>query len=202
LQEVRQTLEAIVKESQRATDVIQRIRAWVLRSPFKQDLVDVNEVIREVAALTRNEVSRHRVELETRLGSDLPLVEGDRVQIQQVLINLVRNAIESIAAAGSGPRELTIDSGHDETGDLLVTVRDSGQGLRPEQLARIFDAFYTTKPTGMGMGLRISRSIIEVHGGRLWAMANASPGAVFCFTLPVGEKAVAPQQANPSTAAQ
>ncbi|HYZ64735.1 MAG TPA: ATP-binding protein [Acetobacteraceae bacterium] len=202
LQEVRQSLEAIIKDSQRATEVIQRIRAWVKRFPSKQDLVDVNELIAEVAALTRNELSRHRIELQLQLGRDVPLVEGDRVEIQQVLINLVTNAIESIVAAGSAPRELGIGSGRDDSGDVLVSVRDSGQGLEPGQFARIFDAFYTTKPTGMGMGLRISRSIVEVHGGRLWAMANTPRGAVFCFTLPVRDKVAAPQQAGPSTQAR
>ena len=202
LQAARKTLEAIVSDSQRTAEVIARIRAWAKRTPPETDSLDVNEVITEVVALTRSEASRHRVALETRLDNDVPLVKGDRVSLEQVVVNLVMNAVESIAAAGDGPRELIICSGRSELGDVLVAVRDTGKGLQPEHRERIFEAFFTTKATGLGMGLRISRTIIEGHGGRLWATANSPRGAVFSFTLPSRDKAAAAQQTTPSAAVQ
>jgi signal transduction histidine kinase len=125
----------------------------------------------------------NRVSLETELGKDLPHVKGDRIQLQQVILNLVVNAIEAMSAIGDGPRELVVSSARDGSQAVLVAVRDSGTGLAPEQRDQVFDAFYTTKATGMGMGLAISRSIVEAHGGRLWATANTPRGTIFQFTL-------------------
>jgi signal transduction histidine kinase len=148
-------------------------------------VVDLNEVIVEVLALAQNEARRSRVVLKRELATDLPPARGDRVQLQQVILNLIVNALEAIAKNKDGERELSISSGKDQSNNLIVTVRDTGEGLDPANLERVFDAFFTTKPDGMGMGLAISRTIIESHGGRLWATANSPHGAVFQFTLPV-----------------
>jgi signal transduction histidine kinase len=139
--------------------------------------------------MVRSEVHRNGIAFETQLSDDVPcapLILADRIQLQQVLLNLIINAIEAMSGAGDGPRELLVCSGTDESRRVLVAVRDSGPGLDPQSLVRVFDAFYTTKPHGLGMGLAISRSIIEAHGGRLWATANEGRGATFQFTLPTG----------------
>jgi PAS domain S-box-containing protein len=183
VKEARQAAQRIVKDSHRASAVIQRIRALVEKSPQRKDWLSVNDVIREVVTLTRSEADRNRVSLETELDDDLPPVRGDGIQLQQVILNLIMNAIEAMSAVGEGPRELLVRSARDGSQAVLVAVRDSGKGLDPEQLDQVFDAFYTTKPTGMGMGLAISRSIVEAHGGRLWATANTPRGAIFQFTL-------------------
>ena len=187
----RQQFEAIIKDTRRANEVIQRIRALARRAPPERGWLDVNDIIKEVAALMGSEVHRHRIVLILELDETIPLIMGDRVQLQQVTINLVMNAVEAIAAAGNGRRELIIGSGREESGYVLVTVRDTGVGLAPEQLDHVFDAFYTTKPTGMGMGLRVSRRIVEAHDGRLWATRNSPRGMVFSFTLLAGEQAKA-----------
>jgi len=155
--------------------------------------VNVNDIIKEAATLVDSEINRHRIALILKLDETIPLVMGDRVQLQQVIINLVTNAVEAIAAAGDGRRDLTCGSGQDEAGNVLVTVQDTGEGLAPEQFDHVFDAFYTTKPTGMGMGLRICRTIVEAHGGRLWATTNAPRGIVFNFTLPAADQAKVPE---------
>ncbi len=191
LGEARQAVERIVNDSRRAGDVIHRIRALVEKSPQRRDWLSVNDVITEVVALTRSEANRNRVLLQTELCDDLPSVKGDRIQLQQVILNLIMNAIEAMSAVGEGPREVLASSARDGSQAVLVAVRDSGKGLDPEQLDRVFDALYTTKPTGMGMGLAISRTIVKAHGGRLWATANAPRGAVFQFALPVeGEESL------------
>jgi signal transduction histidine kinase len=146
--------------------------------------LDINEAILEVIALTRSEVLRNGVSLRTQLANGLPLVRGDRIQLQQVILNLIVNAVEAMSGVGEGSRELLIGTGKDVSNGVFVAVRDSGLGLSPESLDHLFDAFYTTKPGGMGMGLSICRSIIEAHGGRVWAMANVPQGAVVQFTLP------------------
>ena len=151
--------------------------------------MDINEAIREVMALTQTEMQRNGVRLQSRLADDLPLVPADRVQLQQVMINLIVNAIEAMSGASDGSRELTIVSGTDDANDVFVEVQDTGPGLDPEKLDRLFQSFYTTKPDGIGMGLAISRSIVEAHGGRLSAAPNKPRGAVFRFTLPVEEEA-------------
>src|SRR5262249_53352940 len=147
-----------------------------------------NATIRDVLALARSEVQRHGVALETHLAEDVPRVLGDRIQLQQVLLNLVMNAIEAMHGVGAGPRLLGVSSERVTATEVLVAVRDSGPGLEPQSLARLFDAFYTTKPHGLGLGLAISRRIIEAHGGRLWATANAPHGAVMQFTVPSGSE--------------
>jgi two-component system sensor kinase FixL len=186
LEEARQSIALIIADGHRASEIIGRIRAFVAKAPPQKAWLNINETILEVIALARSEVQRHRVSLQTPLSDDVPLVFGDRIQLQQVILNLISNAIEAMSVAGKGARELQVGSAKDESQGVLVTVRDSGPGLDPESLNQIFTAFYTTKPQGMGMGLAISRSIIEAHGGRLWATANESRGAVFQFTLPSG----------------
>ena len=175
LEEARQSAALIIADGHRAGEIIGRIRALAKKSPPRKDWLDINETILEVIALARSEVQRNRVSLQTQLSSDLPLILGDRIQLQQVILNLIINAIEAMSGAGDGPRELLVGSGKDESKGVLVAVRDSGPGLDPESLDHLFTAFFTTKPQGMGMGLAISRSIIEAHGGRLWATANNGP---------------------------
>jgi signal transduction histidine kinase len=148
--------------------------------------VDINETIGEVITLTRAEAQKSRVALQTQLSADVPPVLGDRIQLQQVILNLIVNGIEAMSVAADGPRDLVIGSAKEVPDGVLVTVRDCGAGLDSGTADRLFDAFYTTKPGGMGMGLAISRSIIESHGGRIWATPNTPRGAVFQFTLPAG----------------
>ena len=186
LEEARDALGRIIKEGNRASEVIGRIRALVKKSPPRRDQLDINDIILEVIALTRGEVQQNRVALQAQLSDDLPLVLGDRVQVQQVVLNLVMNGIEAMSAVTERSRELLIRSVQHESGQVLVAVKDSGIGLQPGSLDHLFEAFFTTKPKGMGMGLAISRSIIETHGGRLWAAPNDGPGATFQFTLDIG----------------
>ncbi len=182
--EARQAVERIIKDSYRASDVIARIRTLVKKAPPRNDLVDINEVIHEVLALAQSETRRNHVVLRRELADDLPAVLGDRVQLQQVILNLIMNGLEAIAKSREGERMLLVSSGKDESNNVILAVRDSGEGLDPANFERVFDAFYTTKPDGMGMGLAISRTIIESHGGRLWASSNSPRGAVFQFSLP------------------
>ena len=185
LLEGRQAVERIIKDSYRASEVISRIRSLVKKAPPRSDWVELNEVIVEVLELAHNEARRNHVEIKEQLSDDLPRVRGDRVQLQQVILNLVVNGLETIAKNQDGVRELTVRT--ERVGDTMVNVavRDTGQGLDATQIERVFDAFYTTKTDGMGMGLAISRTIIESHGGRLWATANSPKGAVFQFSLPI-----------------
>jgi PAS domain S-box-containing protein len=190
LEEVHQALGRIVRDGNHAGAVIHRIRGLARKQlPARRDRSDLNEAIREAVALTQAEVQRHEVNLQMRLADDLPLVPGDRVQLQQVIINLVMNAVEAMDGQGYSPRELTISSGTGSSSDVFVEVQDTGPGLDPADLDRPFQSFYTTKPDGMGLGLAISRSIVEAHGGRLSAAPNQLHGAVFRFTLPVDEPA-------------
>jgi len=190
LEEARQCAECIIADGHRAGEIISRIRALVKKAPSRKNWVDVNETIREVIALARSEVHSNGVSLRTRFGDGLPLILGDRIQLQQVILNLMINAIEAMNEVSDAPRELLISSATDDSQSVLVEVRDSGPGLNPDSLDRLFHAFYTTKPHGMGMGLAISRSIVEAHGGRLWATANVPHGAIFQFTLPIGGETV------------
>jgi PAS domain S-box-containing protein len=185
LEEVRKTLGRIVNEGKRATDVIDRIRALIKKMPPRKDHVKINEAIREVLALTHGEMLKQGVAVETKLAEGLPLIQGDRVQLQQVIINVIINAIEAMSGVDNRWRALLIRTEQEASGSVLVGVQDSGPGLGVEGLDRLFDAFYTTKPGGMGLGLSICRSIIEGHGGGIWASHNAGPGATFQFTLPV-----------------
>ncbi|HSE19423.1 MAG TPA: ATP-binding protein [Pyrinomonadaceae bacterium] len=183
LSEAREAVERIIKDSYRASEVIARIRSLVKKAPPRSDWVDLNEVIIEVLALAQDEARRNSVSLKHELKQDLPRVRGDRVQLQQVVLNLIVNGLEAIARNKDGTRELSVSSGVDPANNVIVAVHDSGEGLDAANLERVFDAFYTTKPEGMGMGLAISRTIIESHGGRLWATANSPQGAVFQFRL-------------------
>ena len=185
LEEARQALGATVKAGNRSTDVIERIRALVKKAPPRKDALEINGAILEVIALTRGEIVKNGVSVQTQLEEGLPLVQGDRVQLQQVILNLIINAVEAMSAVSEGARELLISTGKDASGGVLVAVRDSGPGLNPESFARLFDAFYTTKPGGMGMGLSICRSIVEAHRGRIWASVTAAPGTVVQCILPV-----------------
>ena len=183
-EEVRQALDRIVSNGRRAGGVIGRIRALVAKAPPLNDRLDVNEVTREVIALTRSELRSSGTSLQTQLADRLPLVQGDRIQLQQVMLNLILNAVEAMSGSSETARDLLIRTEQDGSGGVLVAVEDSGPGLQPESLDRLFDAFYTTKPSGMGMGLSICRSIIEAHGGRVWATTNVPRGTVLQFTLP------------------
>jgi PAS domain S-box-containing protein len=184
LEEVRESLEGILATSHRAGDVIDRIRTLIKKAPPRNERLDINEAIREVIELTRGEAVKDGVSVQSDLAHGLPVVEGDRVQLQQVILNLIMNAVESMSSVSDGTRELFISSRKAEPGGVLVGVRDSGPGLAPATLERLFDAFYTTKPSGLGLGLSICRSIIETHGGRLWATANVPRGAIFEFIVP------------------
>ena len=186
--EARLAVGRIIKDSYRASEVISRIRTLVKKTPPRNDWVDLNDVIHEVFALAQSEARRNHVYMKLQLGSDLPGVFGDRVQLQQVILNLIINGLEAIAKAKEGPRELSVRSTLDSSGNLLVSVSDSGEGLSDGNLDHVFDAFFTTKPDGMGMGLAISRTIIESHGGRIWATPNSPRGAVFQFTIPAGNE--------------
>ena len=146
--------------------------------------MDINEAIREVIALTQSELVKNSVFVDTQLAKDLPLVQGDRVQLQQVIMNLIINAVEAMTGLGAGAREMFISTAKAKPEGVLVVVRDSGPGLDPAGLEHVFEPFYTTKPSGLGMGLSICRSIIETHGGRLWASNSVPRGAIFNFTVP------------------
>jgi PAS domain S-box-containing protein len=184
LDEARAAVQRIIRDGHRAGNVIERVRALLKKTGPQKAWLDINDVIREVLTLAQGEVRRHRVALRTQMATGLPPVLGDRVQLQQVILNLVMNGMEAMSSVADRPRELLIRSGAHGSQDIFVAVRDSGIGLDPQTLDRIFDAFVTTKPEGMGMGLSISRTIIEAHGGRLWATPHDGPGATFRFTLP------------------
>jgi PAS domain S-box-containing protein len=193
LEEARRSAARVIAEGHRAGEIINRIRALAKKAPSKRDWLDINETLREVIALAGSELQRNGVTLETRLSDDvhyLPLIFGDRIQLQQVILNLIINAIEAMSGVVDGPRELLISSATAESQHVLVAVRDSGAGLDPKNLDRLFDAFFTTKSHGLGMGLAICRSIIAAHDGRLWATANDDRGATFQFTLPTGGERV------------
>jgi C4-dicarboxylate-specific signal transduction histidine kinase len=192
LDEVRDALGRIVRDGNRAGAVVNRIRALIKGGGRRNERVEINAAIREVVELTRSEAMKNGVAVQTDLGDDPPLVPGDRVELQQVILNLILNAIEAMSATSEGSRELLITKGKNESGDVLVAVRDSGPGLTPAAIEHLFKAFYTTKPGGMGMGLSICRSIIEAQGGRLWASANTPRGAAFQFTLPSNSYVASP----------
>ena len=184
LTEAREAASGVIRNAKRAAEIINHIRAISKKGESKRQLADVNELIREIVALLRSETNRYSILVRTELDADLPNVIADPVLIQQVMMNLIMNGIDAMKEI-ERERELTICSTRAENGWLMVSVRDKGVGLDPLQMDRIFDAFFTTKPQGIGMGLRISRSIVESHGGRLWAASNSPHGAIFYFTLPV-----------------
>jgi len=183
LAEAREAVQRIIRDGKRASDVIARIRNLSKKSGAEKEPLDLNETIAEVVAFVQGELRRTRVALRTELARDLPRVMGDRVQLQQVVLNLVLNGLEAMSTVADRPRELVIETKREDAEHASVAVRDVGVGLDPEAINRLFDAFYTTKSGGMGMGLSISRSIIENHGGRLWAVPNQGPGATFLFTV-------------------
>lgn len=179
-----EALDCIVRDANRAAQIIGRIRALLSKNPTPRVHVDVNEVIREVLPLTRFETSRRGVAITADLAGQLPAVLGDRVQVQQVLLNLIMNSLDAMNAITDRPRELRIKSSRNPD-SISVQVQDSGHGWEPHHPSAIFDAFFTTKKDGIGMGLTISRSIVESHGGRLWAERAAPHGAILNFTLPI-----------------
>lgn len=184
VEEARHSAEMIRADGERAGEIIKRVRALATKAPPQKDSLDINQTILEVLELARSEAQKNRVSLQTQLARGLPPVTGDRIQLQQVILNLIVNAIEAMSEVKDHARELLIVSKKDEASGVRISVSDSGPGLDVESLDRIFTAFYTTKPQGIGMGLAICRSIVEVHGGRLWAAANHGAGATFQFTLP------------------
>jgi PAS domain S-box-containing protein len=182
--EVREALGCVVGDADRARDIIDRIRDHVKKAPPRRDHFDLSVAINEVMVLARDAIIRNGVSVHSRLADGLFPVQGDRVQVQQVVLNLILNAVEAMGSVEAGARELSISTEQDQTDGVLVAVRDSGPGIDPQQVERVFQAFYTTKFSGTGLGLSICRSIIDAHGGRLWAEANEPRGAVFRFTLP------------------
>ena len=188
LTEAREAAWRIVKGAKRASEIINRVGLLFKKGIPQRELVNVNEVAREMIVLLGDEASRHSISIRTELAEDLPPVIGDRVQLQQVLMNLMVNGVEAMYNV-DGPRELTIKSQPAENNELMLSVSDNGMGLPGQQADEIFNAFFTTKTHGTGMGLRISRSIVESHGGRLWAADNSPRGASFCFTLPTKAEA-------------
>jgi PAS domain S-box-containing protein len=183
LEEARAAAMRVVKDATRASEIVSHVRLLFKKGVSERELVDVNEVIREMIVLLRNEITRYSIAVRTELAQDLPQIVGDRVQLQQVMMNLIMNSIDAMREA-EGTRELAIKSQPAENGRLMVSVSDTGLGLPPHQADQIFNAFFTTKVHGTGMGLPISRSIVESHEGRLWAACNSPRGAIFCFTLP------------------
>jgi signal transduction histidine kinase len=212
LAEARDAIHRIVRDGNRASAVIARTRALIKKAPIAKEPLEINDVIQEVLALTQNELQRHHISVRTQFANDLPSVKADRIQLQQVLLNLVVNAIQAMSTVSDGPRELQLASQTiaeidfeeaKESGPRLpsvgprpaqvsVTIKDSGPGLDAEHLDHLFDPFFSTKPHGLGIGLTITRSIVEAHGGRVSAKANLPRGAVFEFTLPVNAAGVQP----------
>jgi PAS domain S-box-containing protein len=188
LDETREALACVVRDTDRAKDIVGRIRSQIKKAPPRKERFDLNEAINEVIVMVRSAIAKNGVSASTGLMDGLVPVQGDRVQLQQVLVNLILNAVEAMNSVEDGPRELLIRTEQSRMGNILVAVHDSGSGIEATHLERVFETFYTTKSGGTGMGLSICRSIIEAHGGRLWAEANEPRGAVFQFTLPGAER--------------
>jgi signal transduction histidine kinase len=189
LARARQAIGGVTRDARRASDIIGRIRDLIRKAPPRTDLFDINDAIRDVIALIRGEASKFGVSVQTQFADGLPLVAADRVQLQQVMLNLLINAIQAMSGVADATRDLEVSTADAAPEGMRVAVRDSGPGLGPDVLERLFEPFYTTKPDGLGMGLSICRSIIEAHGGRLWAIPNEPRGAVFQFTLPAPREA-------------
>lgn len=184
LAEVRLALGRVIRAANRASEVFNSIRALHKREPLQREGLQINQAVLAALALTKDEVQKNGISVRTYLAKSLPPIQGDRIQLQQVLLNLINNAVDAMRASQQGSRELLISTGRTGSHSVLVRVRDSGPGLAPANLECVFKAFYTTKPGGLGMGLSICRSIVEAHGGRLWAAANVPCGAIFQFALP------------------
>jgi C4-dicarboxylate-specific signal transduction histidine kinase len=183
LDEVKEALGSVVRDADRAKDIVGRMRDHVKKAPPRREPFDLNEAVSEMIVMVRSAITKNGIAVSTQLMDGLAPVQGDRVQLQQVVMNLILNAVEAMSSVEAGARELLISTAQNHTG-VRVAVRDSGPGIDPTHLERVFEAFYTTKSSGMGMGLSVCRSIIDAHGGRLWADANEPRGAVFQFTLP------------------
>ena len=181
-------LACVVGDADRAGGIVDRVRDHIKKAPPRKSRFDLNEAIEELIVLARSAITKNGVSVKTRLAEGLAPVQGDRVQLQQVVLNLILNAVEAMSTVEAGAGELLISTEQTQTGGVLVCVRDSGPGIDPDHLDRVFQAFYTTKSSGVGMGLSICRSIIDAHGGRLWVDMNAARGAVFRFTLPGADK--------------
>jgi PAS domain S-box-containing protein len=190
LEKARPLIDRIIKDGKRAADIMSRIRGFSKKAPVRKTSLEINETILEVIGLTRAVTLENGVLAKIQLSEGLPPILGDRVQLQQVILNLIMNAIEAMSEVKEGLRELSISTSKAESDGVLVAVSDTGPGLSQANPERIFEAFYTTKPDGLGMGLSICRSIVEAHGGRLWATANEPRGAVFCMMLPIREKSL------------
>lgn len=186
LTRVRSTLDRIVEDAMRASQVVTRIRALVKRAPSAKMPLDLNETVREAVALAHAGIENNGISLRMELADGLPEIAADRIQLQQVVLNLVANAVEAMQAAGKGPKELIVETALHDARNVFVSVHDTGIGLALGDTEQLFEPFHTTRTEGMGMGLAISRSIVEAHGGRIWAMADKPTGAVFRFTLPIG----------------
>jgi signal transduction histidine kinase len=184
VQGARETARRTLREGNRAADVISRLRSLFGKKSVSAELVDLNEATREVVALSRNELQRNRVILRPELADDLPAVSGDRVQLQQVILNLLLNAAQAMSGVDDRPKQLMIKTEREQEDCVCLSVQDVGVGFDAKDVDRLFEAFYTTKAGGMGIGLSVSRSIIETHHGRLWAVLNDHPGATFSFSIP------------------
>jgi signal transduction histidine kinase len=180
----RETARRTIRDGNRAADVMTRLRALFSKKEFSLESVDLNEATREVIALSLSDLRRHRVILQAELADDLPIITGDRIQLQQVILNLLRNASDAMAGVDDRPRHLLIGTEREGEDRVRVVVRDAGVGIDRQGMDKLFDAFYTTKSGGMGIGLFVSRSIVESHQGRLWAEPNDGPGATFSFSIP------------------
>jgi C4-dicarboxylate-specific signal transduction histidine kinase len=179
-----ETARRMIRDAERASDIIRRLRALFSKAKIASELVDLNEVSREAISLSLRELQSGRVILQLEFADGLPFVEGDRLQLQEVLLNLIRNASDAMSSIEDRPRQLAIRTAKAEPDSVLVAVQDSGPGPDPAYLERLFDAFFTTKPGGLGMGLAVCRTIIEAHGGKLWATIAVPHGAIFQFSLP------------------
>jgi len=200
LDEARDAVASITRDGRRAAEVIENLRAMARKSEPQLARLDINSAIQEILALTRNELTRHDVVVRTDLAIGDRTVFADRVQMQQVVLNLIMNGSEAMSAVTDRPKVLTVSSKRVESGDVLVAVKDTGAGIDPAIGDRIFESLYTTKPNGMGMGLSICRSIIKAHGGRFWTSPNTPHGAIFQFTIPGdGREPPAPKQAPPAS---
>jgi signal transduction histidine kinase len=185
----RETARRTIRDGNRASDVITRLRALFSTEQLTLEVLDVNEVTREVIALSVSDLQRNRVVVLTELAEDLPPVTGDRIQLQEVVLNLLRNASDAMVNVHDRPRQVLIRTELDDGDRVRVSVRDAGVGVDPQSMSKLLDAFYTTKSDGMGIGLSVSRSIIQRHDGRLWAEPNDGPGATFSFSVPSGREA-------------
>ncbi len=186
LEKTREVIGRMIDDGMRASEVIKRIRDLLHKAPSEKASLNINETIQEVIALVGSDVLRSQVKLRAELAADLPPVDGDRIQLQQVILNLILNAKDAMSAIQALPRDMLIKSRKSRAGEVVVAVRDSGAGLDPNDIDRIFEPFFTTKSKGMGLGLSISRTIIEAHGGTLCAVPNEHRGATVQFTLPAG----------------